>query len=309
MAVCAGTVAVCLTSRSGPAVVAFSHSMRSIVSLDETPVKPAGHVDSYTPSLLHSIGRVRARARLGISGALPFRGEDLWTGYEFSWLNEAGKPLVAGLRLRVPCTSPNLVESKSMKLYLNGFAQTRFGSRGDVSAALEADLAAAFDAPVGIELVELGRLGGSTRLPGDSLDDLDVVIEDYERKPALLRLVECSEAGQGSAGAIRVSETWHTHLFRSRCPITGQPDWASMLVEYSGTPLEPRGLLKYLVSFRRHAAFHEDTVEQIFVDIMQRCRPAELTVYGRFLRRGGVDINPFRSTVESRAPDCRLSRQ
>ena len=283
--------------------------MRSIVSLDETPVKPAGHVDSYTPSLLHSIARARARARLGIADELPFRGEDLWTGYEFSWLNEAGKPRVAGLRLRVPCTTRNLVESKSMKLYLNGFAQTRFGSRGDVAAALEAELAAAFGAPVGIELVELGPLGGSARLPGDSLDDLNVIIEDYERNPEWLRWVESGEAGQRGAGTARVSEAWHTDLFRSLCPITGQPDWASVLVQYSGAPVEPRGLLKYLVSFRRHAAFHEDTVERIFVDIMQRCRPAELTVYGRFLRRGGVDINPFRSTVEGRAPEWRLSRQ
>lgn len=253
--------------------------------------------------------RAGARARLGIGGELPFRGEDLWTGYEFSWLNEAGKPRVAGLRLRVPCTSPNLVESKSMKLYLNGFAQTRFAGRENVADTLEIDLAAAFGAPVVIELVELGQLGGGDRLPGTSLDELDVVIEDYERNPALLRLVEGSEAEQRSQGAADVSEAWHTHLFRSLCPITGQPDWASLLVEYSGAPIEPRGLLRYLVSFRRHAAFHEDTVERIFVDIVQRCRPVALTVYGRFLRRGGVDINPFRSTAQGRAPDWRLSRQ
>ena len=306
-----------------------------MVSFDRPSVNPSGYVDTCTPSLLHSIDRAGARARLGLRGELPFRGEDVWTGYEFSWLNGAGKPLVAGLRLRVPCTSPNIVESKSMKLYLNGFAQTRFSGRKDVLHTLAADLNAAFGAPLDVALVDLDRLGGGDQLPGRSLDDLDVAVCDYERNPGLLQRRRDSAlpaAGtcdpsppredaalpspgtrdlspRRSPGAERVTEALHTHLFRSLCPITGQPDWASVLVQYTGAPVEPAGLLQYLVSFRRHAAFHEDTVEQVFVDFMQQCRPDELTVYGRFLRRGGLDINPFRSTSDDSAPELRLSRQ
>ena len=279
------------------------------MSVGDTSVKPSGSAGSYTPSLLNPIERAPARARLDIDGELPFHGEDLWTGYEFSWLNEAGKPLVAGLRLRVSCTSTNLVESKSMKLYLNGFAQTRFGSRVDVVETLEGDLAAAFGAPLVVEVSEIDRLEGISRMPGESLDTLDVVVCDYERNAALLVLAAASNAGQDGAGTDRVTATWHTDLFRSLCPITGQPDWASMMVGYTGLPINPGGLLRYLVSFRGHSAFHEDTVERIFVDIMERCEPDELTVYGRFLRRGGLDINPFRSTLAQAAPEMRLLRQ
>ena len=282
--------------------------------------------DTYTPSLLQSIKRAGARIQLGIADELPFRGEDVWTGYEFSWLNQAGKPLVAGVRLRVPCSSPNLVESKSMKLYLNGFAQTRFGSRADVANTLEADLSAAFGAPLGVTLMDIDHLGGGDRMPGDSLDGLDVAVSDYERNPQLLQRREGSGLRRSGTGELstrdapeslrwhdpegqQVAETFHTHLFRSLCPITAQPDWASVLVRYIGAPVDPAGLLRYLISYRRHAAFHEDTIEQIFVDFTQRCRPDELTVFGRFLRRGGLDINPFRSTVADQAPELRLARQ
>ncbi len=279
------------------------------MSVGKSPVKPSGHVDSYTPSLLQPIERATARAGLGIGGALPFLGEDVWTGYEFSWLNQAGKPRVAGLRLRVSCTSPRLVESKSMKLYLNGFAQTRFGSRREVAQTLESDLAAAFDAPLAVELLDLDRLARISRMAGASLDALDVAVSDYQYNPRLLKWSDGAGAGQGDDAAGRVAATWHTDLFRSLCPITGQPDWASMMVDYTGRHIDPEGLLRYLVSFRRHAAFHEDTVERIFVDIMEQCRPQQLTVYGRFLRRGGLDINPFRSTNVNRAPEMRLPRQ
>ena len=283
--------------------------MRAILSLDESAVKPPGYIDTYAPSLLRSIARADARARLGITGELPFRGEDLWTGYEFSWLNEAGKPQVAILRLRVACTSPNLVESKSMKLYLNGFAQTRYASPQAVADTLRTDLAAAFGAPLLVELLPIESIGAVEPMPGANLDALDVAVTDYQRNPQLLRLSSSPAAGRRSRHTPPVAETWHTHLFRSLCPLTGQPDWASVLIGYAGALIEPAGLLKYLVSFRRHAAFHEDTIEQIFVDIMQRCRPEELTVLGRFLRRGGLDINPFRSTTEESAPQLRLARQ
>lgn len=298
-----------LTSGDGPAVVRFFCLVRTIVSSDEIPVKPVGNAGACALELLEGIARSRARALLGIADELPFRGEDLWTSYEFSWLNGAGKPVAAGLRLRVNCTSPNLVESKSMKLYLNGFAETRFGSRGDVVEILENDLAEAFGATPVIEVLEPDGLGGTSRMPGESLDALQVVVNDYERNPELLTLADGLEAGRGGLAAGPVTAAWHTDLFRSICPITGQPDWASMMVEYTGLPIDPEGLLCYLVSYRSHRAFHEDSVERIFVDIMQRCRPDELTVYGRFLRRGGLDINPFRSTHADAAPDLRLVRQ
>ncbi len=267
-------------------------------------------------SLLHPIERAPARAALGIADALPFNGDDLWTGYEFSWLDNMGKPRVAGLRLRVSCASPNLVESKSMKFYLNGFAQLRFVGREQVAQALEADLTVAFGAPIEVELIGIDRLGNITAMPGKSLDDLEVVIHDYERNPNNLGAVDGLPAQAGGLGSGRdgtdsgyASEIWHTHLFRSLCPITGQPDWASIMVDYTGPRIAPDGLLRYLVSFRCHAGFHEDTIERIFVDLLERCRPAELSVYGRFQRRGGLDINPYRSTQSRAAPVWRLARQ
>ena len=280
-----------------------------MVPSDKTTVRPAGPVDLHVSPLPQGMARAPARAGLGIAGALPFRGEDVWTGYEFSWLDAAGKPQVACLRLRIPCTSPSLVESKSMKLYLNGFAETRFAHRANVVAALAGTLSAAFGAAPVIEVLETGRLADICRMPGESLDALPVEVTDYARNPELLTLDE--GGGTGGEGTVhsRVTEAWHTDLFRSLCPITGQPDWASLLVEYTGAPVDPGGLLRYLVSYRRHRAFHEDTVERIFIDISERCRPDELTVYGRFLRRGGLDINPFRSTLADSAPDMRLPRQ
>lgn len=249
----------------------------------------------------HGIERRLARAALGLASDLPFRGEDLWTGYEFSWLNAKGKPQAAGLRLAVPCASPRLAESKSLKLYLNSFADRPFASRAEVLRALDADLESALGAPAGIELLDIERLNDAAdRLPGLCLDDLDIEVAQGECNPGLLQLADSTR---------RVSEAFHTHLFRSLCPMTGQPDWASILVQYAGPPLQAAGLLQYLVSFRCHAAFHEHVVERIFIDLLRRCRPERLTVLGRFLRRGGLDINPFRSTDADRGPSLRLPRQ
>ena len=249
----------------------------------------------------HGIERRLARAALGLASDLPFRGEDLWTGYEFSWLNAKGKPQAAGLRLAVPCASPRLAESKSLKLYLNSFADRPFASRAEVLRVLDADLESALGAPAGIELLDIERLNDAAdRLPGLCLDDLDIEVAQGECSPGLLQLADSKR---------RVSEAFHTHLFRSLCPMTGQPDWASILVQYAGPPLQAAGLLQYLVSFRCHAAFHEHVVERIFIDLLRRCRPERLTVLGRFLRRGGLDINPFRSTDADRGPSLRLPRQ
>ena len=294
-----------------------------------------------TPSLLCPIPRAEGRRRLGLDADLPFHGEDLWTGYELSWLDAQGKPEVSGLRLRIPCTSPNILESKSLKLYLNGLAQDRFRNREEVRRTLLADLGPALGGALGVELLDLEDLGcAQDSPPGKSLDGLELKAVQQARDPSLLRClevgpegkagVEWDSAGEGRVGGERglgrkggadsedevdaggkahVSETWHTHLFRSLCPVTGQPDWASLVVAYRGPSIAAESLLAYLVSYRSHAAFHEEVIEQVFLDIQQRCRPQQLSVSGHFLRRGGLDINPFRSTEAAAAPVRRLSRQ
>lgn len=258
------------------------------------------YVDTYTPSLLHSIARADSRASVGLQEA-NFLGEDLWTGYEFSWLGPRGQPEVAGLRIRVPVNSPALVESKSMKLYLMSFAQTRFESRVDVLKTLDQDMALAFRAPVMVELLDLPTLSGApAQLPGRSLDSADVRCTVYERDPDLLL---------DSPSDVQVREVVYTDVFRSLCPVTGQPDWASILIEYHGDPIDDAALLRYLVSYRTHPGFHETTIELIYADLLEKYQPLELSVYGRFLRRGGLDINPYRSSHAGIAPAFRLARQ
>jgi len=272
------------------------------VVMDEGPLgQPTEYPTTYTPSLLHSMNRDMARARAGVVNAQNLRGEDVWTGYEFSWLNTEGKPMVAALRLRVPCQSPAIVESKSVKLYLGSFAQTRFESLADVQHTLDQDITLAFRSPVILELLELVHLNSQPQeSPGVCLDDLDIRTDVYQRDASLLR---CDDSD------VTVNETLFTHLFRSLCPVTAQPDWASVSVAYTGKPINRAALLKYLVSYRNHQAFHETTIEQIFCDIRDVCAPDRLSVYGRFQRRGGLDINPFRSDNSDSAPAWRTPRQ
>ena len=270
--------------------------------MDDIPLgKPTAYPNGYDPNLLARIERAPARALLGVADPPPFVGEDLWNGYEFSWLNARGKPQVSGLRLRVGADSPCMVESKSMKLYLNGFAQARFDSAAAVAELLATDLGRAFGAPVAVALPTLAELGQISALPGDSLDDLDIAADVYQRDPDLLATDRAAPAA--------VEETLHTQLFRSLCPVTGQPDWASMLIRYTGPAIERDSLLRYLISFRNHQAFHETTVEQIYLDLMERCRCERLLVGGYFLRRGGVDINPLRADTSGDWPALRLARQ
>jgi 7-cyano-7-deazaguanine reductase len=272
------------------------------VAANELPLgKDSRYASTYTPSLLAAIARADARVPMGIEAVLPFRGEDAWNCYEFSWLNARGRPEVAMLRIQVPCSSSHMVESKSLKLYLSSFAQTRFANRSEIIKTLDSDLAVAFRAPVIVAMLDVdhGR-EHTTHLPGRCIDEHDVAIETYVRDPNLIEL---------DRGDAIIRETLHSHVFRSVCPVTGQPDSASILIQYVGRPLKAESVLRYLVSYRLHAAFHESTIEQIFVDLMRRAGPDHLTVYGRFLRRGGIDINPFRSTDETVAPDLRLVRQ
>jgi 7-cyano-7-deazaguanine reductase len=258
------------------------------------------------PSVLFPVARVDARAPLGIdAAALPFTGGDIWNAWEFSWLDARGKPCVAVVELRVPCDSPNLVESKSLKLYLGSYAMTRFDDPQDARERIADDVSARAGAPVEVSLrqpQEFDRLRVRD-LAGESLDDQRIEITEYARpEPEHLAT---------RAGARPVEEALVTRLFRSQCPVTGQPDWASVQVRYRGIPVDRAGLLRYLVSYREHAAFHEACVERMFLDIQQRCRPLALLVYARFLRRGGIDINPWRATPDFAATlaNVRTTRQ
>lgn len=255
----------------------------------------------YAPGVLFPIARRQGRAELGIGeGALPFAGVDVWTHYEVSWLDARGKPRVAVAEIRVPATSPCLVESKSMKLYFNSLNFERFDDADALRAVVEKDLSAAAGAPVAVALLPATAAGHAfADLPGECLDEFDIGCDAYEVDPGLLR---------ADAGRI-VTETLHSHLLRSRCPVTHQPDWASVMVEYTGPALDRGALLAYLVSYRNQSDFHEQCVERIFMDLMARCRPEHLTVYARYTRRGGIDINPWRSTGAGAPPAARQARQ
>ena len=256
--------------------------------------------DRYDPSLLFPVDRDGQRRAIGVHDRLPFDGADLWTAYELSWLDTRGKPQAAIGELRVPCHSPALIESKSLKLYLGSFAQEPLETRDEVARRIQADLSAVCGARVAVALTPPDWPGTRTDgdLPGESIDTVAIATDVYDPDPAALV----------SAGS-EVEETLRTALFRSRCPVTGQPDCGDVMVRYRGPRIERDGLLRYLVSYRCHAAFHESCIERIFVDLLQRCEPQALTVYARFMRRGGIDINPFRSNFEAEPPAAVRTRR
>ena len=266
---------------------------------------PLGQASSYTehydPGLLYSIPRVESRTPLGIEqDKLPFVGEDEWHAFEVSWLNARGKPEVAVARFRLPADSPNLIESKSWKLYLNSFNQTRFDTREQVVETFERDLSRIAGAPMDVALFHVDDLTlAAQRLPGECLDDLDIEIDSYTPDPEYL-----------TAGEEVVEETLYSHLLKSNCPVTGQPDWGSVMIRYRGPKIDREGLLRYLVGYRRHQDFHEHCIERIFIDLMRQTRPERLLVLARYLRRGGLDISPWRGTPGERPPEpLRLARQ
>lgn len=262
---------------------------------------PTGHPDHYAPALLFAVPRAPQRAALGVGARLPFTGVDLWTAYELTWLDAKGKPDVALATLEVPIDSPSLIESKSMKLYLGSFAQTRYAGMTDVAAAIERDLSRAAGAQVGVALRGPSAFGVQSirELAGESLDNLPIACDRYDVAPDFL----------GTRGDV-VAEALTTRLFRSVCPVTAQPDIASVQLAYRGPRIEREGLLRYLVSYRCHAGFHEHCVERIFIDVASRCRCEQLTVLARFTRRGGLDINPFRTNAGAASPDnVRTARQ
>ena len=263
----------------------------------------------YKPDLLFPIARAGNRAQLALNEATPFVGVDIWNAYELSWLDTRGKPQVAVGEFRVPADSPNLIESKSLKLYLNSFNQTRLADAGTFAATVRADLSRAAGAEVAVSLtlplkfadLRLESLSGECIDAIELADDLSA--EDFSAPRA-----EWLRCGDGEEA---VQETLFSHLLKSNCPVTGQPDWASVHISYSGAPIDRAGLLRYLISFRGHDDFHEHCVERIFLDLLQHCAPQDLTVQARYTRRGGLDINPWRSNAlpVSAASNPRLARQ
>ena len=263
--------------------------------------RESAYPDQYDPALLYPIPRAANRGPLGIvEDQLPFVGEDEWHAFEVSWLNGRGKPIVAVARFRLPAESPHLIESKSWKLYLNSFNQTRFDDREAVINTLAKDLTQAAGAPVGVALFDVDADALTPRrLPGESLDELDIEVTDYT-----------PSADHLTVGDEVVEETLYSHLLKSNCPVTGQPDWGSVMIRYKGRKLDREALLRYLIGYRQHQDFHEHCVEHIFTDLMHRAKPSELLVLARYVRRGGLDISPWRATPGLAPPSpLRLARQ
>ncbi len=271
--------------------------------------RPAAYSGQYDASLLFPMARAANRQQIGVGGAPPFFGADLWTAYELSWLNLRGKPQVVLAHFVVPCESANIIESKSFKLYLNSFSNTRFNDMDEVRLRLRADLSGAAwrgadqASSVGVRLIgpSAYAIEQVQELQGLSLDRLDIECTQFLPAPERLSALH---------GESPVSETLVSDLLKSNCPVTGQPDWGSVSISYTGAPIDQQGLLQYLVSFRDHSDFHEHCVERIFMDIWTRCRPLKLTVYARYTRRGGLDINPFRTSHPQAPPaSIRTARQ
>ncbi|MCE3263588.1 MAG: NADPH-dependent 7-cyano-7-deazaguanine reductase QueF [Pseudoduganella sp.] len=266
--------------------------------------KSSSYRTDYAPELLFPIPRQAKRDELGLQGTLPFFGVDIWNGYELSWLNMRGKPQVAVARFSIPADSPNLIESKSFKLYLNSFNQTRLAGPDALRMLLQQDLSAAAGGNVHVSLTmqeDFGKLEMG-ELEGQLLDRLDIEVDNYSPQPETLK---------ANFDDLPVEETLVSHLLKSNCLVTGQPDWGSVQISYYGPQIDQESLLKYLIGFREHNEFHEQCVERIFTDILRQCKPQHLTVYARYTRRGGLDINPWRTNFSSaqRPSNLRNARQ
>ena len=285
--------------------------MSASPSPEQSPLgQRSAYIDQYDPSLLFPLPRSTKRDELGlVAGQLPFFGADLWTAYELSWLNLRGKPQVTLVSFTIPCETPNIVESKSFKLYLNSFNNARFATADDVRAKLVADISeavwrgAAHTATVGVRMIAPEQFDAQPlhELDGLSLDRLDIECDRYEPAPDLLT-AQMDEPP--------VTETLTSNLLKSNCLVTGQSDWGSVRISYNGPQINQEHLLQYIVSFRNHNEFHEQCVERMFMDIWTRCKPMRLTVYARYTRRGGLDINPLRTSHPMALPaNVRTARQ
>lgn len=267
----------------------------------ESPLgKATKYETEYNPTLLFPIARAPKRTELGVTSSLPFFGCDLWNAYELSWLNEKGKPQVAIGEIVVPCDTPNIIESKSMKLYFNSLNNTRFPNLSAVMTTVQNDLSNAVGKTITVKIKPLDEIQDirTESFPGQCIDDLDIIINDYQVKPSLLMTENTV-----------VKETLYSNYFNAICLATGQPDWASIKVQYHGKKINHESLLKYLISYRNHSEFHEQCIERVFMDILQHCKPTLLTVEARFTRRGGIDINPVRSTNTITPTNRRQIRQ
>ncbi|MDZ5516260.1 NADPH-dependent 7-cyano-7-deazaguanine reductase QueF [Vibrio fluvialis] len=265
--------------------------------------KKTEYANQYDPSLLQPVPRSLNRNDLNLGNELPFLGCDIWTLYELSWLNDKGLPQVAIGEVAIPATSANLIESKSFKLYLNSFNQTRFADWAEVQACLQKDLSACAGESVQVEVKSLAAYTAQpiVTMQGECIDDQDIEISSYDFDDTLLAEASSDEI---------VEETLHSHLLKSNCLITNQPDWGSVEIAYRGPKIDREALLRYIVSFREHNEFHEQCVERIFIDISRYCHPEHLTVLARYTRRGGLDINPFRSSHQAApANNQRMARQ
>ncbi|MDO6765040.1 NADPH-dependent 7-cyano-7-deazaguanine reductase QueF [Agarivorans sp. 1_MG-2023] len=268
--------------------------------------KPTDYISHYSPSLLQGVPRTlnRQQIRLDESQDLPFNGYDLWNLYELSWLNDNGLPVVAVAEVKIAASSRCLIESKSFKLYLNSFNQSHFSDFSAVEKILEKDLSHCAEGEVEVTILPISSAMDNSAMPGDNIDNQDIAIDNYELDPSLLE--NACDHHQ------RVTETLNSHLLKSNCLVTNQPDWASVYIHYNGPKIEQEALLRYLISFRQHNEFHEQCVERIFTDLMHYCQPSKLTVYARYTRRGGLDINPMRSNdpeATARLGNWRLLRQ
>ncbi|WP_110458686.1 NADPH-dependent 7-cyano-7-deazaguanine reductase QueF [Shewanella algidipiscicola] len=265
--------------------------------------KSTGYQAQYDASLLQGVPRKLNRDAIGLSDQLPFHGADIWTGYELSWLNAKGKPMVAIAEFSLDVNSANLIESKSFKLYLNSFNQTKFNSIEQVQQTLTDDLCACAQGEISVKVIEPKHFGSQriVELPGTCIDDLDIEVDDYHFSSDYL--IDSTDDKS------IVAETLTSNLLKSNCLITSQPDWGTVMIRYQGPKIDREKLLRYLISFRQHNEFHEQCVERIFVDLKKLCHCAKLTVYARYTRRGGLDINPYRSEFENPPESHRLARQ
>ncbi len=267
------------------------------ISLGEDALYP----DKYDAGLLAPIARTETREALWGSAPMPCTGVDVWTAYELSWLDTSGKPRVAMAEFTFDAGSSHIVESKSFKYYLNSLNQTVFSSRNEVHDVMQKDLTAASGGDVSIRFLDVNDCSVMTSISGFCVDELDVTIEHYTPDAAILRLKKDKKKVRDAR--------LYSHVLKSNCPVTGQPDWATVWIEYSGAEICPASFLKYVVSYRQHQDFHENCVERMFRDIDQQCQPESLSVYARYTRRGGLDINPFRTNTGRALPFGRLARQ
>jgi 7-cyano-7-deazaguanine reductase len=265
--------------------------------------KSTGYQEKYDATLLQAVPRKLNRDAIELTDELPFHGADIWTGYELSWLNAKGKPMVAIAEFILDVTSINLIESKSFKLYLNSFNQTKFASIESVQQTLANDLSNCAEGEVTVKIIEPKQFAHQRiiELPGTCIDDLDIEVDDYQFNSDYL--IDSTDDKS------IVAETLTSNLLKSNCLITSQPDWGSVMIRYQGPKIDREKLLRYLISFRQHNEFHEQCIERIFIDLKRFCHCAKLTVYARYTRRGGLDISPYRSDFESPPENHRLARQ